>query len=205
MYIGTILRIQIEGTRRRLSCELIGVEDGKYLIVKMPSLHIMESVSNLLANGNEITAKYMHKGTMFGFQSTIIDLIQKPFKLVFIKYPDKTDSYDVRGNKRVECFLPASLKIAEQILEGSITDISRAGCLFTIDTDEHESLINMLKLSNEIKMGFFLPGIVEELSADADQKSIKIDTDGSSVGIEFVEMVDSVKTKLIDFLTKAGA
>jgi len=205
LYIGTILRIQIEGTRRRLSCELIGVEDGKYLIVKMPSLHIMESVSNLLANGNEITAKYMHKGTMFGFQSTIIDLIQKPFKLFFIKYPDKTDSYDVRGNKRVECFLPASLKIAEQILEGSITDISRAGCLFTIDTDEHESLINMLKLSNEIKMGFFLPGIVEELSADADQKSIKIDTDGSSVGIEFVEMVDSVKTKLIDFLTKAGA
>ena len=104
MYIGTILRLQIEGTRRRLSCELIGVEDGKYLIVKMPSLHIMESVSNLLVNGNEITAKYMHKGTMFGFQSTIIDLIQKPFKLVFIKYPEKTDSYDVRGNKRVSAF-----------------------------------------------------------------------------------------------------
>ena len=62
MYIGTILRLQIEGARRRLSCELIGVEDGKYLIVKMPSLHIMESVSNLLVNGNEITAKYMHKG-----------------------------------------------------------------------------------------------------------------------------------------------
>jgi len=184
---------------------LIGVEDGKYLIVKMPSLHVMESVSNLLVNGNEITAKYMHKGTMFGFQSTVIDLIQKPFKLVFIKYPDKTDSYDVRGNKRVECFLPASLKIAEQILEGSITDISRAGCLFTIDTDEHESLINMLKLSNEIKIGFFLPGIAVELSADADQKSIKIDTDGSSVGIEFVEMDDSVKMKLIDFLAKAGA
>jgi len=205
LYIGTIIRIQIEGTRRRLSCELIGVDDGNYLIVKMPSLHIMESVSNLLVNGNEITAKYMHKGTMFGFQSTIIDLIQKPFKLVFIKYPDKTDSYDVRGNKRVECFLPASLRIAEQILEGSITDISRAGCLFTIETHEHEGLINMLKLSNEIKMGFYLPGVEEELSADADQKSIKIDTDGSNIGIEFVEMDDTVKAKLIEFLTKAGA
>jgi len=205
LYIGTIIRIQIEGTRRRLSCELIGVDDGNYLIVKMPSLHIMESVSNLLVNGNEITAKYMHKGTMFGFQSTIIDLIQKPFKLVFIKYPDKTDSYDVRGNKRVECFLPASLRIAEQILEGSITDISRAGCLFTIETHEHKGLINMLKLSNEIKMGFYLPGVEEELSADADQKSIKIDTDGSNIGIEFVEMDDTVKAKLIEFLTKAGA
>jgi len=205
MIIGTIFRLQIEGTRRRLSSELIGVDDGKYLIVKMPSLHIMENVSNLLVKGNGITVKYMHKGTMFGFQSPIIDLIHKPFKLVFIKYPDKTDSYDVRGNKRVECFLPASLKIAEQILEGSITDISRAGCLFTIDKHEHEGLINLLELNNEIRIGFYLPGIAEELSANADQKGIKIDTDGSSIGIEFVEMDSSVKAKLIDFLSKAGA
>ena len=205
MYIGTILRLQIEGTRRRLSCELIGVDEGKYLIVKIPSLHIMESVSSHFENGNKITAKYMNKGTMFGFQSTIIDLIHKPFKLVFIKYPDKTDSYDVRGNKRVECFLPANMKIADQILEGSITDISRAGCLFTIETHEHEGLINILKLSNEIKIGFYLPGVAGELSAGADQKSIKIDTDGSSVGIEFVDIDSSVKAKLIDFLSKAGA
>ncbi len=204
MYIGTILRLQIEGTRRRLSCELIGVDDGKYLIVKIPSLHTMENVSNLLVNGNEITAKYMHKGTMFGFQSTIIDLIHNPFKLVFIKYPDKIDSYDVRGNKRVECFLPANVKITEHILEGSITDISRAGCLFTLDTREHEGCINLLQLNNKMRIGFYLPGIAEELSADADQKSIKIDTDDSSIGIEFVEMDSSVKAKLNDFLSKAG-
>lgn len=205
MNIGTVLRLQIEGTRRRLSCELIGVDDGEYLIVKMPPLHTMANVSKLLVNENEINAKYMNKGTMFGFQSTIIDLIHKPFKLVFIKYPDKIDSYDVRGNKRVECFLPASVKIAEQILKGSITDISRAGCLFTIDTDENESLTNLLELNSEIKMGFYLPGIAEELIADADQKSIKIDTDGSSIGIEFVGMDSAVKEKLIDFLSKAGA
>ncbi len=205
MNIGTILRIQIEGTRRRLSCELIGVDDGKYLIVKMPSLHIMESVSNLLVNENEITVKYMHKGTMFGFQSPIIDLIHKPFKLVFIKYPGKIDSYDVRGNKRVECFLPANVKIAEHLLEGSITDISRAGCLFAIETSEHEGLINLLELNNEICIGFHLPGIEEELSVDAKQRSIKRDTDGTSIGIEFTKMDSSVQTKLFSFLSIAVA
>ncbi len=188
-----------------LSSELIGVDDGKYLIVKMPPLHTMENVSNLLVKGNEITVKYMYKGTMFGFQSPILDLLHKPFKLVFIKYPDKINSYDVRGNKRVECFLPANVKIAEHIIEGSITDISRAGCLFAIEASEHEGFINQLKINNEIRLGFYLPGIAEELGADADQKSIKIDTDGSSIGIEFVEMDDSVKAKLIDFLSKAGA
>ena len=205
MNIGTIFRLQIEGTKRRLSSELIGVDDGKYLIVKMPPLHTMENVSDLLVKGNEITVKYMHKGTMFGFLSPIIDLIHKPFKLVFIKYPDKIDSYDVRGNKRVECFLPANMKIAEHIIEGSITDISRAGCLFGIATPEYGSSISLFELNREIRIGFYLPGIEEELSADADQKSIKMDTDGSSIGIEFVEMDSSVKSKLIDFLSKAGA
>ncbi|MCP4266955.1 MAG: flagellar brake protein [Candidatus Brocadiaceae bacterium] len=205
MNIGTIFRLQIEGTRRRLSSELIGVDDDNYLIVKMPPLHTMENVSNLLVKGNEITVKYMYKGTMFGFQSPIIDLIHKPFKLVFIKYPDKIDSYDVRGNKRVECFLPATVKIAKQILEGSITDISRVGCLFTIDTHEHEDLINLLELNNKIRIGFYLPGVAEELSAGADNKSIKIDSDGSCIGIEFVEIDSSVKEKLINFLSKAGA
>ncbi len=205
MNIGTIFRLQIEGTKRRLSSELIGVDDGKYLIVKMPPLHTMENVSDLLVKGNEISVKYMHKGTMFGFLSPIIDLIQKPFKLVFIKYPDKIDSYDVRGNKRVECFLPANMKIAEHIIEGSITDISRAGCLFGITTPEYGSSISLFELNREIRIEFYLPGIEEELSADADQKSIKMDTDGSSIGLEFVEMDSSVKSKLIDFLSKAGA
>ena len=77
MNIGTIFRLQIEGTKRRLSSELIGVDDGNYLIVKMPPIHTMENVSNLLVKGNKVTVKYMHKGTMFGFQSTIIDLIHK--------------------------------------------------------------------------------------------------------------------------------
>ncbi|MBC8550208.1 MAG: flagellar brake protein [Candidatus Brocadiales bacterium] len=205
MNVGTTFRLQIEGTKRRLSSELVGIDDGKYLIVKMPPLHTMENVSNLLIKGNEITAKYMYKGTMFGFQSPIIDLIHKPFKLVFIKYPEKIDSYDVRGYKRVECFLPANIKIAEHIIEGCITDISRAGCLFAIETPEHEGSVNVLELSKEIRIGFNLPGIAEELSVDAMQKSVKKDTDGTSIGIEFIKIDSSDQTKLFGFLSKAEA
>jgi PilZ domain. len=203
--LGTTFRLQIEGAKRRLSSELIGIDDGRYLIIKMPPLHTMENVSNLLIKGNEITAKYMYKGTMFGFQSPIIDLIHKPFKLVFIKYPEKIDSYDVRGYKRVECFLPANIKIAEHIIEGCITDISRAGCLFVIETPEHESRVNVLELSKEVRIGFNLPGIAEELSVDAKQKSFKKDTEGTSIGIEFIKIDSSDQTKLFGFLSKAEA
>ncbi len=205
MNIGTTFRLQIKGAKRRLSSELIGIEDGKYLIVKTPPLHTMENVSTLFIKGNEIAVKYIYKGTIFGFQSRIIDLIHKPFKLVFIKYPEKIESFDVRGNKRVECFLPANIKIAEHVIEGCITDISRAGCLFAIDTPEHEGSINLLELNNKIRVGFHLPGIEDELSVDARQRSIKKDTDSTSIGIEFVKMDSSVQTKLFGFLSIAEA
>ncbi len=205
MNVGIIFRLHIEGVSRRLSSELIGIEDGKYLIVKMPPLHTMKNVSSLLAKENEITVKYMYKGTMFGFKSHVIELIHSPFKLVFIKYPEVIESFDVRGNKRVECFLPASIKIAEHIIEGSITDVSRAGCLFSVEAHEYEDRINLLELNNEIRMGFYLPGVEEELSIDAKQRSVIKDSDNTSIGIEFVKMDNFVQTKLFDFLSKAEA
>ncbi len=159
MNIGTTFRLQIKGAKRRLSSELIGIEDGKYLIIKMPPMHTMDNVSGLLRNGNDVAVKYMYKGTIFGFQSQIIDLIYNPFKLVFIEYPEKIESYDFRGNKRVECFLPANIRIAEHKIEGCITDISKAGCLFDIETPELEDGINLLELNNEICVGFHLPGV----------------------------------------------
>ena len=101
----------------------------------------------------------MYNGTMFGFQSQIIELIRSPLKLVFIKYPEEIESVDFRGNERIVCFLPANLKIAENIIEGGITDISRAGCLSVIEAPGHEDRINLLELNNEIKIGFYLPGM----------------------------------------------
>lgn len=205
MNIGTIFRLQVKGAKRRLSSELIGIEDGKYLIVKLPPLHTMENVSTLLIKGNEIAVKYMYKGSIVGFKSQIIDLIYNPFKLVFIEYPEKIDSYDFRGHKRVECFLPANIRIAEHKIEGCITDISKAGCLFDIEAPELEDCINMLELNNEICVGFHLPGVEQELSATAKQRSIKKDNNSASIGIEFVNMDSEVQAKLFGFLAIAEA
>lgn len=205
MNIGTIFRLQIKGVKRRLSSELIGIEDGTYLIVKLPPLHTMENVSTLLIKGNEIAVKYMYKGTIFGFQSQIIDLIYNPFKLVFIEYPKKIESFDFRGHKRVECFLPANIRIAEHKIEGCITDISKAGCLFDVEVSKLESSRKLLELKDEISVNFQLPGVEQELSVTAKQSSIKSDAENVRIGIEFVNMDSEVQAKLFDFLSIADA
>jgi c-di-GMP-binding flagellar brake protein YcgR len=204
MDIGITFRIEIEGADESISCILIGIEDGKYLIIRTPPLHTLGNASRLLQKGNGIYVKYVYKGTIFGFQSKIIDQISEPFKLLFIECPEKIESYDFRGNKRVECYLPAFLKIEERRIEGSITDISKAGCLFDIKIPELENCKSFLESNEEINIGFQLPGVEEALSVTAKQRSIKKETDKARIGIEFLYMNGVDKTKLSKFLSKAN-
>ena len=132
MDIGITFRIEIEGAEESISCILIGIDNGKYMIIRTPPPHTLGNASHLFLKGNDIYVKYVYKGTIYGFRSKIIDHIDEPFKLLFIEYPEEIESYDFRGNKRVECYLPAFVSIAEHRIEGSITDISKAGCLFDL-------------------------------------------------------------------------
>jgi len=204
MEIGITFRIEIEGADESISCILIGIENGKYLIIRTPPLHTLGNASHLLHKDNEIYVKYVYKGTIFGFQSKIIDQISEPFKLLFIEYPEKIESYDFRGNKRVECYLPAFVKIEEHRIEGSITDISKAGCLFDIKIPELENCKNFFDSNEEINIGFQLPGVKEELNVTAKQRSIKEGANKARIGIEFVYMNGVDKTKLSEFLSKAN-
>ena len=203
MDIGVIFKLQIKGIKRQLTSKLIGIENSKYLIVRMPPLHTIEDISTFLTKGNEIIVKYIYKSAIFGFQSRIIGLTHKPFELIFIEYPDKIESYDFRGYKRVECFLPANIKIAEHILKGYITDISKAGGLFTIESPEYEDSVGLLELNNDISIEFQLPGTDECLSVVAKQRSIKKDINNASIGVEFIKMDSLVQVKLFSFLSIA--
>lgn len=200
---GITLRIDIENGNDSISCVLIGIEEKKYLIVRTPPLHTLGKSSDLLINGNEIYVKYVYKGTIYGFHSKIIDHIYKPFKLLFIEYPERIESYDFRGNKRVECYLPAFIKISGQNIEGSINDISKAGCLFDLKLPELEKFKNLLESNEEIIINFQLPGIEDTLNVTAKHRSLKKEPKKARIGIEFVYMESNDKAKLTDFLAKA--
>ncbi len=204
MEIGMTLRIEIEGDEEVIACVLIGIENEKYLIFRTPPLHALDNSSYPLNKEKEIYVKYVHKGTIFGFQSKVIDSIYEPYKLLFVEYPEKIESYDFRGNKRVECCLPAFIRIADRRIEGSITDISKAGCLFENKISEFEKCKNLFESNKEIDIVFQLPGIKEALSAKAKQRSTKTNKSMAMIGIEFVYMENKDKTKLFDFLSKAN-
>ncbi len=187
-----------------MTSELIGVETGKYLVIKMPSVQFMGNLSNLLYKGNSIIIRYLHKGTIFGFKSHISHFITNPAKLIFIKYPKRIESHDLRAHKRLDCYLPADVRIMDNTIVGTITDISREGCRFIIERAKVENSL-ILQIGNEIGISFQLPGAKEMLTVTAIQKNLEKGNDNIGIGVEFSNMDIEVQERLYDFLSTAGA
>lgn len=204
MELGTTLKIQVKGTEVQLTSELIGMETGKYVIIQMPNMSTIGSTTGLLNKGNYITVRYVQKGSVFGFHSQIIGFSVNPFKLIFIDYPAKIENYDLRSNKRIDCFLPAKIRIEDTILDGSIVDLSKEGCLFIIATSKIGNDINLLHSNNEIGVKFQLPGREDELKFVSQAKNINKDDQKVKIGLWFKDVEDETLNMLSEFLKNAG-
>ncbi len=205
MDVGTKLEIQFKDEVTKLTSELAGIEDDKYLMIKWPAPNAAVDASSLIYKGNTVFVKYLHEGVEFSFQSHILEVISNPAKLIFIKYPEKVEVNVLRKHRRINCHLPASMRIAGNIINGAITNISRVGVLFVVEMSIVDSNINQLETGNEIGLSFKLPGVQKELTMAAILRSITKGKDKVSIGIEYGKMHDEVQTKLSDFLSTAEA
>ena len=205
MQIGTILEIQIEGIKSRLKSELFAIEEGNYLIIKLSPFQSLANFTKLVYVGTVIIIRYIHRGTLFGFKSRIKHVMIEPAKLIFIEYPEKIESKDLRTHKRLDCYLPANVRIEDNTIAGTITDMSREGCQFTVKTVNIGKSADLLQIDNEIVVSLQLPGVEEKLTITGKQKNIKKDKDNVNIGVLFSDTSIEVQEKLYDFLLTGSA
>ncbi len=204
MHIGTTLKIQLEGSQSRLKSELFAIEEGKYLIIKLSPFQSLENFTKLVYVGTRIIIRYMHKGTVFGFKSRIKHVMIEPAKLIFIEYPEKIETHELRAHKRLDCYLPANVRIEDNTIAGTITDISKGGCQLTVKTVNIGKSADLLQIDNEIVVSLQLPGVEEKLTITGKQKNIKEDKVNVNIGVEFNNMNTEVQERLYDFLSTAA-
>ncbi len=204
MKVGTTLNIRIEGSQRRLTSEVIGVVEDKYLIVRMPPLNSTGDISNLPYEGNTVIVRYMHEGAVFGFESRTKYVMTAPVKLIFIDYPKKIENQNLRAHKRIDCYLPANIKVADNTIGVAVSDISREGCQVTVEKLKIENNSGLLQVDNEIDVGVQFPGVAETIAITGKQKYIKKDKDNVHIGILFSDLGIEVQEILYDFLSTAG-
>ncbi len=205
MDFNTILQIQVQGYPNRLKSYLVGREEGRYLILKMPS--VVGNPDEIFAKDKELTVRYVHQGSVFGFRAPIILTVLDRFNVVFIHFPKAIEDYNLRTHKRFECTLPARLEVITRHqnrqlrFKGIIGDISKGGCKTTITMQELEWVKEPLKIQSVIEIYLALPGIEGELFLQGAVRSMIQDDKGLALGVQFVDLSGKSQAQLDKFLS----
>ena len=182
--IGTRLRIEIPGVHIILESNLVGMEEGDYLIIRAPSP--VNAIKNKLYVGNDMVIKYFYRGSVFAFQTRLLEMISKPVKLLFLEYPKFVESHEIRAHKRVSCFIPADVVIGKIKKQAVIGDISNGGgsCIIKVVQNEKSPPV---RLNSTVSLTCRFPGVEESILLHGEVKNVKKNAEEIKIGFVFTE------------------
>jgi c-di-GMP-binding flagellar brake protein YcgR len=199
--LGTSLQIEVEGIATRLISLAVGDLPGECLIIRYPHASGIGPISHKLFKGSRITVRFLAGGNALAFNSEVLGIIQDPFSLLLISYPDVIARHNLRNNRRMQCYLAAHLSIAlprsssnnteslrsteETFYEGIITDISKGGCNFEMIEGLSNSELPDAKIDGMVVLLFELPGMEHKRELSGLVKSVRRDSRRMSVGVQF--------------------
>lgn len=196
--IGADLFLQFKDKEEYFPSYLIGLKPDVFIIIKTPTVLGKEF---RFAKGKKIILKYKQLGEVFRFKASVIESLDKPFKITFISYPQQIEKIEFRNSPRVFCSIAASLLYKDKEVKGVVTDISIGGCKFKIKDISIFDDIILIKRDEEIRLNFSLLGLKGKKAFRGRIKKIGVDDDiALSIGFnkidaEFKEMIASyVKT-----------
>ena len=201
--VGGQLQVEIKGIPSRYQTTFIGMELNEYLIIKEPAFPHKIRISGFkhkLFPGNEITVRYIYKGSVFGFQTKLIEALYTPKRLLLIEYPQAIEKHDLRSTKRIDCYLPAITKIKDIETQGIISDINENGCRCLIKAAENMKL-PIVQNDDQISLRCYFPGNPDEQVVSGLVKNIKRKSQKMTLGIQFDEMTVELNSIIEQYIS----
>ena len=176
VHIGMELFVefQFKGGKEKVKTKLVGYSNGEFLIIKTPRIQGV-SISN--AKGlNALVVRYLHDGSVFGFQATLLRLIGPPFYVCFLSFPTKIEEISLRRNPRIAVVIPF-----EWDGKGDETDR-------ILDLSANGSLLHLSKsveYGDTINISFVLPDGMAVTDLKCTIRRIEASSDRVLAGVEF--------------------
>jgi hypothetical protein len=179
---------------------LVGIETGKYLILKAPGP--IGRIDHDLFKVKEVIVKSLYKGTIYAFRSRLLHFVSKPSKLMFIAYPREIEHHELRSHKRFQCNIGAQSEMNEKEQPGVIKNISKGGCFFAFETlsTQKDFLYDLHNRTLSFKCCF--PGSTREISFNGEIRNTRKNSEEVGVGIKFIypDITDEVKNIIHDYI-----
>lgn len=198
--IGSRLLIDFEDRAISFRSRLVGIEHGRYLLIKLPNP--FNRMDHDLFSVEDLIIKSLYKGTIYAFRSKLITTISKPSQLMFIEYPKKIEHHELRSHKRFKCSIVTQAQVRQKERGGVIENISVGGCLCTIEMFPADKNLSRDLLNDTIPFRCRFPGSKGEVSFMGEIKNTKKKTDELSVGIKFVypDNTDEIQNIINDYI-----
>ncbi|MCP4114827.1 MAG: flagellar brake protein [Desulfobacteraceae bacterium] len=191
--IGSKLFVNIDGVDFTVNSIFVGMRVNEYMIITPPAR--FSNVKSKMYPGNSILVKYLYDGTVYAFQSEIIELIFEPINIVAIQYPRLVQRQELRETKRSPCVIPARAEIRTWEVPVVVFDINKKGCRFKFQENREKTI--RFNLKDAFTLHFKLPGISEELSARVRVKNIQRQSKQVEIGVVY-EAVQSTFLKRLE-------
>jgi hypothetical protein len=198
--LGNPLLIKSEGLEAPVKSALIGLESHKYLIIQIPSV---SEFRDRLGENQKLKISYVTLGMTYEFDATVLGYTLKPFKLLFLSYPESVQEADKRRESRVNCHIPATANINQTPLNGVITDINNHGCRFIVRIPTKIQPYQV-RILTDVNLSFALHGIEGSEQLQGVVRNTTIDRFRIALGIEFEKIGVEVSDKLRDYLENLG-
>ncbi len=202
--VGAKLALDINGLDAKLTSALVGYSKAKYVVTHVPSL--MEGNKDLLFqhlySGNDVTVRYLHSGVIFGFRCAVIKYLFSPFPLLFLTFPEKVESYNLRRHKRIPCLLPAVVRVGETSVKGLVTDLSLSGCevVLSLARECHPCFA----IDDEVHVACPLFGDDAQDSLTCRIKRAASDTGKIEFGLKFSFLSDAARQTILGYIQSAA-
>ncbi|MGR3220765.1 MAG: flagellar brake domain-containing protein [Candidatus Anammoxibacter sp.] len=206
--IGTEMQIEITDVSARFKSELLGMDVNHYIIAKMPMI-VDDGFEERCSASNRpsVTCRYLYEGTVFGFQSHLLNITLQHTRLLFIEYPDRVEEQSVREHERVSCMLPCKIKAESLVLDGTVLDLSLSGSLVSVRYEKKgtDDLIETLYKSHTVDFLLQLPGEPKAFLIPAIRKVVRRDDTMLNIGLQFCNIGNEVERKISHFMDAAKA
>ncbi len=194
--IGTKVYLEIEGVNFSVTSIFIGLLKDEFLLVTLPKRY--KSVQNKLFPSNKMVVKYLYDGSVFAFQTSVIETITTPIKALAIEYPKVVQKRELRVVKRNNVIIPGRVEAKQTQFQSVVFDISKKGCCFKyIDRVKN---FTSLREGDLLRIYCSFPGVPDEIGALACVRNTRREKDQISVGVEFQDMTKPFLTALMHFL-----
>jgi len=193
------LTLSIEAPQKiYLQTQLLGWEKDVFLVTKAA---YVQGQPAKLGTKDICKVRFLHEGTAYGFETTVIAVQFFPFPVMYLKYPGNIEFLKLRVAPRLRTNLPIVFRNSNgsKILNGVMVDISDGGCGLNMALADGKDL----KLEDGYMLEFKL--MDKTLNLGCTIKKLDAGKDPCFLGTEFSGLTAQAKESLVmylDFLKK---